>query len=112
MEFLIPGCVEESLHINLELQTDFSLGLSQSMEHTLMGFQLHLVTQEITFGHLLPHEKTNVDVLALGTELLHLHLLKVTTFVKLEYKIVILSLLRTIHYGMVRAVLPSRPAVS
>ena len=87
MEFLIPGCVEELLHINLELQMDFRMRpLSQLMEHTLMGFQLHLVTQEITFGHLLPHKKTNVDVLALVTELLRLHLWKMTTFVKLEYK--------------------------
>jgi hypothetical protein len=35
-------------------------------------------------GHLLPQDKNDVDVLALGTELLHLHLLKVTTFVNLE----------------------------
>ena len=53
MEFLIPGCVVESLHINLELQKDSTDKCKRLMLHMLMEFQLHMVTQDNTFGHLL-----------------------------------------------------------
>ena len=67
MELIIPGCVEESLHINLELQKDFLVTLTKInkhlMMHMLMEFQLHLATHEIIFGHLLQHEQDKIIVL-------------------------------------------------
>ena len=115
-KFLIPGCVEESLHINLELQKDFWVTLTKISEHLmmhmLMAFRLHLATQEITFGHLLQQEMGKITVLASHQEMLPLCLSTGTTFVKLAYVIVTALLLPTIHSGMVRAVLAPVPAVN
>ena len=78
----------------------------------LMGFQLPLVTQEITFGHLLQQEMDNVPVLASQVDMLHLLLSMETTFVKLEQEMMDSLLFLAIHYGMARAVLALIPAVN
>ena len=116
MEFLFPGCAEESLHISLDILMDLwhtSAKVSKHlMIHMLMEFQLHLATQEIIFGHLLQHKKGSVPVHVLEKEKLHLHLSMGTTFVKLEYVLLEIILLTAIHYGMARAVLAPVPAVN
>ena len=63
-----------------------------------MGFQLPLVTQEITFGHLLQQEMDNVPVLASQVDTLHLLLSTETIFVKLEQEMMDLLLFPAIHY--------------
>ena len=80
--------------------------------YMLMAFRLHLVTLEITFGHLLRQEMAKIPVLVLDQEMLHPCLSVGTTFVKLAYVIVKALLLPTIHSGMARAVLIPVPAVN
>ena len=108
MESLIPGCVEESLHISFELQMD--LIINKHMMHMLMEFQSHLVTQEDILGHLQQQLKININVPVLWKEMMHLYLLMRTTFVKSEYKVMVF--LMAIHSGMVKTVLASVPAVN
>ena len=79
--------------------------------HMLMGFQLHLATQEIISGHLLQQDH-KIAVLALNLGILHLLLSMGVTFVKLEYLMLELILLTAIHYGMARAVLVPAPVVN